>query len=33
MIIIDKINIYVCKSVTSIICNNGIEYFNQQNSS
>ena len=30
---LDEINIYVCESVTNSICNNGIEYFNQNNPS
>ena len=28
---IDQINIFVCEAATTIICNNGIEYINQNN--
>ena len=31
LITLDKINIFVCEALIDRICNNGIEYFNQNN--
>ena len=33
MITIDEINLFLCEAVINNICNNGIEYFNQNNPS